>query len=143
MKRIEDKETQRKDFTHYIMKQSEHYDLSQDEIIVNAALFIVAGSETTASSLASMVNMLLRNPRAYKKLTEEIRNTFESEAEIRLVRTMEELPYLSACIEENLRIFPPAPIGFLRSVNKGGDVIGGHAIPGGVSVCSLTAETLG
>jgi cytochrome P450 len=48
---------------------------------------------------------------------------------------MNELPYLTACIEENLRIFPPAPIGFLRSVNKGGDVIDGHAIPGGVS-CS-------
>jgi hypothetical protein len=32
--------TDRKDFTHYIMKQSEHYDLSEDEIIVNAALFM-------------------------------------------------------------------------------------------------------
>lgn len=82
--------------------------------------------------MASMVNMLLRNPRVYQKLVDEIRNNFKSEDEIRLVRTMEELPYLSACIEENLRIFPPAPIGFLRSVNKGGDIIDGHAIPGGV-----------
>ena len=40
MKRIQDTKTQRKDFTHYIMKQAEHYDLSQDEIIVNAALFM-------------------------------------------------------------------------------------------------------
>jgi cytochrome P450 len=79
-----------------------------------------------------MINMLMRYPRVYKKLTDEIRSTFKSEEEIRLVRTMEELPYLSACIEENLRIFPPAPIGFLRSVNNGGDVIDGHAIPGGV-----------
>jgi hypothetical protein len=42
MKRIKDEETQRKDFTHYITKQSEHYDLSQDEIIVNAALIVVS-----------------------------------------------------------------------------------------------------
>jgi cytochrome P450 len=93
----------------------------------------VAGSETTASSLASLSNNLLRHPEVYAKLKHEIRSTFKSEKEIRLEKCMNELPYLTACIEENLRIFPPAPIGFLRSVNKGGDIIDGHAIPGGVS----------
>jgi cytochrome P450 len=97
----------------------------------------VAGSETTASSLSSMVNQLLRNPRVYKNLTDEIRRTFKNESEIGLGRCMNELPYLTACIEENLRVFPPAPIGFLRSVNRGGDVIDGHAIPGDVSVKGL------
>ncbi|QDS74784.1 hypothetical protein FKW77_001909 [Venturia effusa] len=126
--------TDRKDFTHYIMKQSEHYDLSEDEIIVNAALFI----ETTASSLASLANNLLRHPEIYAKLKHEIRSTFESEKDIRLERCMNELPYLTACIEENLRIFPPAPIGFLRSVNEGGDIIDGHAVPGGTSVSVST-----
>jgi cytochrome P450 len=84
-----------------------------------------------------MVNMLLRYPRIYQKLTDEIRGAFKSESEIRLEKTMTDLPYLTACIEENLRIFPPAPIGFLRSVNRGGDVIDGHAIPGGVSFIRL------
>jgi cytochrome P450 len=97
----------------------------------------VAGSETTASSLASLMNNLLRNPETYAKLKREIRSTFKSESEINLSRCMEELPYLTACIEENLRVFPPAPIGFLRSVNSGGDVIDGNAIPGGVSTMSL------
>lgn len=45
-----------------------------------------------------------------------------------------ELAYLTACIEENLRVFPPAPIGFLRSINPGGDTIDGHFLPGGTSV---------
>ena len=79
----------------------------------------------------------MRNLRVYKKLTDEIRSTFQSESDIRLVPTMEKLPYLTACLEENLRIFPPAPIGFLRSVNNGGDIIDGHAIPGGVSFLSV------
>jgi hypothetical protein len=40
-RRINDtKKADRKDFIHYILKQSEHYDLSQDEVIVNAALFM-------------------------------------------------------------------------------------------------------
>lgn len=114
------------------MKQAEHYDLSQDEVIVNAALFIVAGSETTASSLAALTNNLLRYPYIYKKLKKEIRSTFSSESEIKL-QAVNDLPYLNACIEEGLRIFPPAPIGFLRTIQPGGDTIDGMHIPGGVS----------
>jgi cytochrome P450 len=125
--------TDRKDFIHYILKQGEHYNLSQDEVIVNAALFIVAGSETTASSLALLANNLLRHPRVYDKLKAEIRGTFKSEADISLAKVMD-LQYLTACLEENLRVFPPAPIGFLRSINPGGDTIDGHFIPGGVSL---------
>jgi cytochrome P450 len=70
----------------------------------------------------------------YKKLKHEIRSTFTSEDEITLARCMDELPYLTACIEENLRIFPPAPIGFLRTIQEGGDIIDGHNVPGGVSI---------
>jgi cytochrome P450 len=132
MKRINEK-TDRKDFIHYIMKQGEVYDLKQDEIIVNAALFIVAGSETTASSLSALANNLLRHPQVYDKLKAEIRGAFKSEDEICLEKVME-LQYLSACIEENLRILPPAPIGFLRSINPGGDTIDGVFVPGGTSV---------
>lgn len=132
MRRINAK-TDRKDFIHYIMKQGEVYDLKQDEIIVNAALFIVAGSETTASSLSALANNLLRYPKIFEKLKAEIRGAFKSESEISLEKVME-LPYLTACIEENLRIFPPAPIGFLRSINPGGDTIDGVFVPGGTSV---------
>ena len=76
--------------------------------------------------------MMLRNPRAYAKVKEEIRGTFKSAKDINLAQAME-LSYLTACIEENLRIFPPAPIGFLRTIQHGGDVVDGQHIPGGVS----------
>jgi cytochrome P450 len=45
------------------------------------------------------------------------------------------LPYMNACIEEGLRIFPPVPIGLLRTVPTGGSLIDGHSVPGGTSVC--------
>ena len=92
----------------------------------------VAGSETTASSLAALANNLLRHPQVYAKLKDEIRSTFMSEDEIKL-SVANNLPYLNACIEENLRIFPPAPIGFLRAIQQGGDIIDGHSVPEGVS----------
>lgn len=134
MKRLENSKSTRKDFIHYILKQGEHYDLSQDEVIVNAALFIVAGSETTASSLAALTNFLLRNPRCFEKVKDEIRTRFASEDEITLAATLEDLPYMNACLEEGLRMFPPAPIGFLRKIQPEGDVVDGHAVPGGTSV---------
>jgi cytochrome P450 len=46
---------------------------------------------------------------------------------------MEDLPYMNACLEEGLRMFPPAPIGFLREIQPQGDVVDGRAVPGGVS----------
>lgn len=38
-RRLRDTKSERKDFMYYILKQGETYDLSQDEVIVNAALF--------------------------------------------------------------------------------------------------------
>lgn len=51
------------------------------------------------------------------------------------------LPYMTAVIEEGLRMFPSAPIGFVRTVPEGGDTICGEHIPGGttVSVCMWAA----
>lgn len=39
-RRLQDSKSDRKDFIYYILKQGEHYDLSQDEVVVNAALFM-------------------------------------------------------------------------------------------------------
>lgn len=132
LKRLSDTKSERKDFVYYILRQSKRIDLSQDEIIVNGALFIVAGSETTAMTLSAMTNFLIAHPQKFEKLKREIRGTFKSEEEI-TVEKATALQYLNACIEETLRMLPPAPIGFLRSVPAGGDTIDGEYLPAGVS----------
>lgn len=101
----------------------------------------VAGSETTASSLAALTNFLLRNPRCYAKVKEEIRTRFKSEDEITL-SAMDDLVYMNACLEEGLRFFPPAPIGFLRTIQEQGDVVDGHHLPGGVSAAQIPSSLL-
>jgi cytochrome P450 len=68
-----------------------------------------------------------------EKLTAEIRGAFESEADIKF-EDLVKLPYMTAVIEEGLRIFPSAPIGFMRTVPEGGDTVDGHFVPGGVTV---------
>lgn len=127
--------TEHRDFIWYILKQREKKnEVSDDEVIMNAALFIVAGSETTATELCGLTNYLLRNPAIYAKLVKELRDACKEEKDINM-DVLATLPYMNACIEEGLRIFPPVPIGLLRTVPKGGSLIDGHAVPGGTSVC--------
>jgi cytochrome P450 len=132
--RFENKEIDHRDFMWYIFRQIEKgFDLTQDEIIANAGLFIVAGSETTANALSHLISRLFWNPVVYEKLTSEIRTTFSSEDEITF-KAITAMPYLNACIEEILRCNPPVPAGPPRVVPKGGDTIDGVHVPGGTVV---------
>jgi cytochrome P450 len=134
VKRLNTK-TEHWDFIWYILKQREKKnEVSDDEIIMNAALFIVAGSETTATELCGLINYLLRDPERFQKLKDELRGACKTEADLNM-DILGALPYMNACIEEGLRIFPPVPIGLLRRVPKGGSLIDGHTVPGGTSVC--------
>jgi cytochrome P450 len=110
MRRLANEKTEHRDFIWYILKQREKYNLNQDEIIVNSALFIVAGSETTANALSGLLARLVYNPEKYEILVKEIREAFGKEEEIRYEK-LSELPYFNAVIEEGLRIHPPVQRG--------------------------------
>ncbi|KAK1762847.1 averantin oxidoreductase [Phialemonium atrogriseum] len=133
LKRMSQSSSDHKDFLYYLLKQSDSGAINKDEVIVNGALFIIAGTETTAGFLAGLFNHLLRNPRVLHKLTEEIRSNFKSDADLNF-EDLVKLPYLTAVIDEGLRIFPSAPIGFVRTVPQGGDTVDGEFIPGGTTV---------
>jgi cytochrome P450 len=74
----------------------------------------------------------MRHRHVYDKLVAEVRGRFATEDEIRF-EILKDLPYMSACINEAMRIFPPVPAGLLRTVPKNGDTIDGYFVPGGVS----------
>ncbi|KAF2098695.1 pisatin demethylase [Rhizodiscina lignyota] len=129
------RKTEHRDFIYYILKQREKKnEVSDEEVLMNAALFIVAGSETTATLLCGLTNHLLRNPEIFDRLKAEIRGAIKTEQDL-VIANLINLPFMNACIEEGLRIFPPVPIGLLRTVPEGGSDIDGHMIPGGTSVC--------
>jgi cytochrome P450 len=142
LKRMEQKNSDHRDFLYYVMKQQDKGDLNKNEVIVNGALFIIAGTETTAGFLTGLFNLLTRpeNKHILDMLTKEIRENFRSDKDISF-QALVTLPYLSAVIDEGLRIFPSAPIGFTRSVPQGGDTVCGEYLPGGttVSVCMWAA----
>ena len=76
-------------------------------IIGQAIIFILAGFETTASTLTSLSFCLTKNPEAMEKLVDEVDAVVEaSEGKIDQ-ESIREMPYLEACIKETLRILPP------------------------------------
>ena len=65
------------------------------------------------------------------RLVTEIRSAFLHDEDITF-RTSAILPYLSAVIEESLRVYPPFVTSLARIVPHGGMLIDGQFVPGGV-----------
>jgi cytochrome P450 len=97
-------------------------------LIANAEILIIGGSETTASLLSGVTYLLLINEDAYERLKNEVRNAFQSQEEINLI-SVAQLPYLQACLEEGLRMYPPIANGLPRVCPPGGATIVGNMIP--------------
>ncbi|KAH8778060.1 cytochrome P450 [Hyaloscypha finlandica] len=131
-KRLDIPDSEKRDFFWYIIREKEVGNMTRAELIANAALFISAGSETTASLLAGLTHWLLKTPRVFDKLKAEIRSI--EKAEDLTHDALIKMEYLNACIEEGLRIFPPVPGGNLRAVPAGGANVCGHFLPEGVTV---------
>lgn len=126
-------EAERKDFMTYILRHNKDgKGMTKGEIVVNARTLIIAGSETTATALSGLTFFLTQDPEIYRRLTTEIRDQFSSAEEINL-RSTERLQYLHACIEEVLRVYPPAVETPPRISPPGGDYVDGKYIPEGVS----------
>ena len=105
--------------------------MTEQEIISNATLFVAAGTETVSTLLSALTYLLTRNGRVLRKLTGEIRESFSDENLI-TVRNVSQSQYLTACIQEALRLFPPTPEGLPRIVPSKGEEICGQWVPGGV-----------
>lgn len=127
------KSNERSDFFSNILKhQNTEKGFSIPEMLTNANVLIVAGSETTATLLSGVTYLLLKNPLVLAKLQNEIRSSFTKEEEITF-ESCNKLEYCLAVLTETLRVYPPVPMGLPRIVDAQGDMIAGNWVPGGVS----------
>jgi len=92
----------------------------------------LAGSDTTATAIRTMMLYVVANPLIYSRLLAEITNSQISspitDSEARA------MPYLQAIIKEGLRIHPPVTGAMYKDVPAGGDTLNGMYIPEGTSV---------
>ncbi|RDW72921.1 hypothetical protein BP6252_06828 [Coleophoma cylindrospora] len=125
--------TDRADFMSFILKHNDKSGMTDAEINSNAAILIIAGSETTATLMSGATYLLLQNPDVLEKLVRIIRETFASEDEI-TIQSVSNLKYLLAVLDESLRMYPPVPVGLPRTVGPNGDAICGKWVPGNTTV---------
>ncbi|QDZ20218.1 cytochrome P450 [Chloropicon primus] len=80
--------------------------LTQDEVKAQAILFLLAGYETTANTLAYAIYLLTQNKEAEKKLIEEIDGLRCATPSLEELKSM---VYLEGVVKESLRLYGPLP----------------------------------
>jgi len=112
--------------------------LTEPEAAGEALLQVIAGSDTSATTIRAVLLNLLTHPAAYRSLLEEIDTAISDNRISSPIKDGEarRLPYLQSVIRESLRLLPPASGPFFKSVPPKGEVINGLFIPGGTQIGS-------
>jgi len=101
-------------------------DRMRDELVT----LLLAGHETTASTLSWAFHLLDRHPQVWERLhAEAVEVLSGGEADYALLAR---LPYATMIIEEVMRLYPPVWI--LPRIAQQEDVIGGYRVPAGADV---------
>ena len=133
IRRLAEGDRDHPDFIYQILNNESKKSLSQTEIVLNMALFISAGSDTTATALTGWTYLVCTHPGVYKRLVDEIRGAFTVDEDIKWEK-VKNLRYLEATINEALRLFPPSPASQQRIVPPHGATIDGYYVPAGKTV---------
>lgn len=86
----------------------DHAQLNDREVIGNLYIFLLAGHETTANSLAFTFALLSLNPDAQHKMYEEVMDVCGEERPT--YEHYQQLKYTLGCYNESIRLFPPVNI---------------------------------
>ena len=109
-------QTNRKDLLQLMMTATDETTvegvsrLSDDEVVAQSFIFLLAGSETSSSTLSFTVYHLACNPGVQDKLRSDIRDAFETHANKKpLYEIAQSIEYLDCVIKESQRLCPPVP----------------------------------
>lgn len=102
------------------------------DLIAEAALFLIAGHETTASSLSWVMYNLSKNPEVEKKMVQEIFSVFGDRENI-THEDLDKLQYIDCVINETLRIDPPV-LQISRTVSDDSVTLNGYQFRRGTKI---------
>lgn len=117
-------------FATYLLRAEKAGKLDMEDLVSNAPVLVVAGSETMATLLSGAAYHTASHPRFHKRLAEEIRGQSSSVDEITLAR-LGDLRCLIAVLDETLRIYPPANSNHPRLLPPEGATICCRFVPRG------------
>ncbi|KAI0265869.1 high nitrogen upregulated cytochrome P450 monooxygenase 2 [Gloeopeniophorella convolvens] len=123
----------RKDLFYYLSgeDQTEADRPPLSKVMQQGLLAIIAGSDTTSTTMTAVIYYLIRHPAVYERLLKEIDEAFPTGEEPLDATRLSGLQWLNACITESLRLQPAVPSGSQRSVSheRGPRIFGTHVIP--------------
>ncbi|KAL4803988.1 cytochrome P450 [Aspergillus unguis] len=134
------------DLMSWLIEASETADKSQHRaaqslLESDSRLIIVAGSDTTASTLTFLFYHLAKDTELQEKFRQELSLLQEADENFSF-KALQNAELLNGIINETLRLHPPVPSGVLRLTPPGGITIGETFIPGDTTVVAPT-YTLG
>ncbi|TVU26329.1 hypothetical protein EJB05_28868, partial [Eragrostis curvula] len=102
-----------------------------DMDVIKGVIFDIfaAGSETAATVVEWAMAELIRNPKAMKRVTAEVRDVFSTHGTVP-EQGLSELRYLHLVIRETLRLHPPLPLLLPREPSEPCRVLGYDILPG-------------
>ncbi|MEU8683616.1 cytochrome P450 [Streptomyces sp. NPDC048611] len=104
--------------------------LDATEVREQVLIFLLAGHETTATSLAFTLHLLARHPGEQARVRAEIDRVLGHRPPT--AADLDRLPYLTQTLKESMRLYPAAPVISRRAVAA--TEIGGYRIPAGADV---------
>lgn len=122
-----------------VAQDDEAHGFTDDEIIGNALTMLMAGEDTTANTLAWMMDLLIEHPDVQRRLQAEVDAVLGDAPRPADYAQADRLPYLDAVAHEAMRLKPVGP--FLAfDANEEVDV-GGVRVPKHSAVFVLTSHT--
>nr|XP_036212812.1 probable cytochrome P450 12e1, mitochondrial isoform X1 [Bactrocera oleae] len=100
--------------------------------VVMALDMMMAGVDTTSSTLTGILFCIAKNPDKQQKLLKELKSILPNKDSHLTVENMQNLPYLRACIKEGMR-YHPSLAGTIRQLPND-VVLSGYRIPAGTDV---------
>ncbi|KAK3699413.1 hypothetical protein QZH41_018572, partial [Actinostola sp. cb2023] len=113
---------ERKDFLDLMLnatnpETTDNKKLGDDEVVSQCIIFLLAGYETSSTTLCMTCYHLATNPDVQERLQQEIDSVWADEDKMPSYDTVHELPYLDMVISETLRLCPPGFV-LLRECTK-------------------------
>ncbi|KAJ1328957.1 benzoate 4-monooxygenase [Microdochium nivale] len=117
--------------------------LDLDALVAESLNLLIAGSDTSATSLTTTILELLSNPTYLKTLIDELDAAIPDKDNFPSGQELEKLPFLSSCVKEGIRHARAVPSRLPRYVPDDGTpfIVDGEVVPPG-TIVSISAYTM-
>ncbi|RIB21088.1 cytochrome P450 [Gigaspora rosea] len=132
-----------KDLMSILVKANEQLpvdeQLTHEELISQVMTLLIAGHETTSTSLSWILYFLAKNPDIQDRLRKEVFEAFTDRNHFPTFDEIEQLKYLECVFKETLRIIPPVPA--MPRYNIKDEIMDGYVVPKNtplmIAICAI------